>query len=253
MSKTQSITAILNCYRRPQNLAPQIKALLAQSVQPQEIWIWKNYHPDQEHFDWGSFSKFAQEAGIRIIDSNYNWKYCGRFALACLVDTDFTAIFDDDTIPGKEWFENCINSFNRAEGLYGGVGVTLHNDRTYQPNTRYGWVSGNLDIVEVDLVGHAWFFPALYSRYMWMQKPMWENGEDMHFSAMCQLYGDIKTYVPPHPPNYQECWSSLYGNQLGVDAVASSAVRNHQQFYKERNECVKRLNDWGWKLCKDKK
>jgi hypothetical protein len=77
MSKTQSITAILNCYRRPQNLAPQIKALLAQSVQPQEIWIWKNYHPDQEHFDWGSFSKFAQEAGIRIIDSNYNWKYCG--------------------------------------------------------------------------------------------------------------------------------------------------------------------------------
>ena len=46
MSKTQSITAILNCYRRPQNLAPQIKALLAQSVQPQEIWIWKNYHPD---------------------------------------------------------------------------------------------------------------------------------------------------------------------------------------------------------------
>ena len=47
----RSITAILNCYRRPQNLIPQIQALVSQTVKPTEIWIWKNYHPDQDLFD----------------------------------------------------------------------------------------------------------------------------------------------------------------------------------------------------------
>lgn len=241
------ITAILNCYRRPQNLQPQIQAILNQTVPPTEIWVWKNYHPDQEGFDWSAFNMYARQAGIRVIESNYNWKYCGRFAAACLVDTEYTAIFDDDTICGPEWFENCLNSNIEKPGIYGGVGVNLHTDRTYQPNTRYGWVSGNLDTVEVDLVGHAWFFKSEYIKYMWMEKPTWENGEDMHFSAMAQIHGGIKTYVPPHPVSHKDCWSSLYGVELGVDEVASSAVRNHQQFYKERNAVVEKLIGLGWK------
>lgn len=245
----RSITAILNCYRRPQNLIPQIQGLLNQTVPPDEIWIWRNYHEDQEYFDWEDFRIFAAQNKIKLIESNYNWKYCGRFASACLVDTEFTAIFDDDTICGSKWFENCINSFDEKEGIYGGVGVNLKTKESYQPNTRYGWVSGNEEIVEVDLVGHAWFFPASYIKYMWMEKPMWANGEDMHFSAMCQIHGGVKTYVPPHPRHNTDLWSSLYGQQLGVDAVASSAVRNHGQFYLERNQCVQRLVDLGWKLC----
>jgi len=70
------ITAILNCYRRPQNLVPQIKAIINQTVRPTEIWIWKNYHPDQNNFAWDGFGLYAEQAGIRIIESNYNWKYC---------------------------------------------------------------------------------------------------------------------------------------------------------------------------------
>ncbi|NVM35918.1 MAG: glycosyltransferase [Candidatus Lokiarchaeota archaeon] len=247
------ITAILNCYRRPQNLQPQIKALINQTVPPEEIWVWKNYHPDQNNFDWTSFNLYAQQAGIRVIESNYNWKYCGRFAAACLVDTEFTAIFDDDTIPGPRWFENCLDSYNECNGIYGGVGVCLNQETSYQPNTRYGWVSGNQNTVEVDLVGHAWFFPSSYIKYMWMEKPMWANGEDMHFSAMCQIHGNIKTYVPSHPVDNKDLWSSLYGQQLGVDEVASSAQRNHKQFYKERNECVQRLVGLGWKTYVNRK
>ena len=246
------ITAILNCYRRPQNLQPQIQAILKQTVAPTEIWVWKNYHPDQDSFDWSAFNMYARQAGIRVIESNYNWKYCGRFAAACLVDTEYTAIFDDDTICGSEWFENCLTCMKNQEGIYGGVGVNLHTNSTYQPNTRFGWVSGNLEPVEVDLVGHAWFFKSEYIKYMWMEKPAWANGEDMHFSAMAQIHGGVKTYVPPHPPSYKECWSSLYGVQLGVDEVASSAIRNHQQFYKERNEVVERLVGLGWKTVKQR-
>jgi hypothetical protein len=245
----KSITAILNCYRRPQNLQPQVESLLKQTVPPEEIWIWKNYHDDIGLFDWDGFCLYAEDNNIKIVESNFNWKYCGRFSLACLVDTEFTAIFDDDTIPGIKWLENCINSYEKMNGIYGGVGVNLHQKSSYQPNTRHGWVSANEEITEVDLVGHAWFFPASYIKYMWMEKPMWSNGEDMHFSAMCQIHGDIQTYVPPHPPNDTDMWSSLYGQHLGVDAVASSAVRNHAKFYLERDECVRRLVELGWELC----
>jgi len=246
------ITVILNCYRRPQNLQAQIESLLKQTIPPEQIFIWMNDSEELHYFDWGEVEKLIKEHNIRTVPSNYNWKYCGRFALACLVDTEFTAIFDDDTIPGPEWFENCINTHHETPGIMGGVGVRLRTDCAYQPNIRDGWVNANEQTVEVDLVGHAWFFPAEYIKYMWMEKPVWDNGEDMHFSAMCQIHGGINTYVPPHPMNDRKKWSSLYGVQLGIDAVASSAVRNHNKFYKERNAVVQRLRGLGWRLQRDK-
>lgn len=43
---------------------------------------------------------------IRIVYSpQYNFKYHARFALALMFDTEFTAIFDDDTIPQPQWLE----------------------------------------------------------------------------------------------------------------------------------------------------
>jgi len=251
----KDITVILNCYRRPQNLKFQIEALLNQTIPPSNIWIWMNRSDELHFFDWTETQALIEEHNIRTLQSNYNWKYCGRFSLACMVDTTWTAIFDDDTIPGTNWFANCLECMDNVHSdphenvpypILGGVGVTLHQNDAYQPNTRHGWVSANEFREKVDLVGHAWFFPAHYIQYMWRKKPMWDNGEDMHFSAMCQIYGGIDTWVPPHPKSDTSLWSSLHGVQLGVDDVASSAVRNHAEFYKQRNECVKRLSNMGW-------
>ena len=41
-----SITAILNGYRRPNNIPLQINALRNQTVPPDEIWLWRNHHED---------------------------------------------------------------------------------------------------------------------------------------------------------------------------------------------------------------
>ena len=81
---------------------------------------------------------------------------------------------------------------------------------------------------------------------------MWENGEDMHFSAMAQIYGGIKTYIPPQPASDPSLSSSLHGMAFGMDAVASSHQRNHERFYAERTRCVQKLINHGWKLLKDK-
>jgi hypothetical protein len=227
---------------------------LGQTVPPEEIWVWTNYHEDQLNFDWDGCHLWLEEHGIKIFTSNFNWKYCGRFAAACLVDTEYTAIFDDDTIPGPKWFENCLNTLDTPYnfGILGGIGLRLHSDFTYNEHTRYGWAEPNESVVEVDLVGHAWFFPAHFIRYMWYEKPMWATGEDMHFSAMCQKYGNIKTYVPPHPKDDKDMHSSLFGNELGIDAVASSRVQNHATFFNERNICLQRLVNFGWSLYKDR-
>lgn len=43
---------------------------------------------------------------IQIVHSpHYNYKFYGRFALALTFDTEFTSIFDDDTIPQPCWLE----------------------------------------------------------------------------------------------------------------------------------------------------
>ena len=37
-----------------------------------------------------------------------------------------------------------------------------------------------------------------------------DNGEDIMFSYLLQKYGNIKTFVPPHPENNKELWCTDY-------------------------------------------
>ena len=126
--------------------------------------------------------------------------------------------------------------------------------KQYRHHTRFGWSSQNEDIVEVDLVGHAWFFKQSWLKYLWMEKPfMWDNGEDIQFSYCCQKYGGVKTYCPPHPTSDLSMHSSLKGYEYGVDDKASSNSRNHGVFYKQRDACVSNAIDNGWKTVEMRK
>ena len=132
--KKETITVILNCYRRPEYLEEQIKSIKQQTIQPKEIWIWVNYHEDNSGID---FSKYNVD---KVIKNDYNWKFYGRFAGAMLSDSKYIAMFDDDTMPGKKWFENCMNTMKETEGILGGAGVILSGEK-YTGHSRYGWSS----------------------------------------------------------------------------------------------------------------
>ena len=232
---------ILNCYRRPEYLQHQIDSIRKQTVQPKQIWIWVNHHSDNENID---FTQFNVD---RVIKNDYNWKFYGRFAGAMLADTKYIALFDDDTIPGTNWFENCVNTMKVTPGILGGAGVLLKDER-YYGHSRTGWSALNEKTTEVDLVGHAWFFEKEWLKYLWMEKPFtWNNGEDIQFSYTAQKYGNIKTYCPPHPSSNKELHSSLQGYELGVDSKATSNSRNHEVFYAQRDACVKNAIINGWK------
>jgi len=96
-------------------------------------------------------------------------------------------LFDDDILPQVNWIKNCLDTINTGtDGILGGSGVLLPANGGYSSKHKVGWNGHHYDkVTRVDLVGHAWFFDKQYLKYLWEEAPhSWENGEDIHFSAM---------------------------------------------------------------------
>ena len=247
---SRDITVILNLYRREHYLAEQIQAIREQSVKPEEIWLWVNADSANTHF---SPDKYDLD---KVFHNDFNWKYYGRFAAALLADTEYVAMFDDDTIPGPKWFENCLHHMeNGYEGIMGGAGVKL-NSQYYVDHERVGGNGEppNEKIEEVDLVGHAWFFKRDWLKYLWLEKPFtWDNGEDIQFGYLAKRYGGVKTFVPPHPVKDKDMHCSVKGWQYGTDDKASSngSLMPVGLFYQQRDRCVKPGLDNGWETVND--
>lgn len=244
----QDITVILNCYKRPEYLDEQILSIENQSIKPKEIWIWYNSPETGQQIDLeGKFNSH------KIIKSNYNFKFHARFALGLLAKTEYVAFFDDDTIPGNRWFENCLLTLEMVgDSVLGTTGVILNSDK-YEGNSKVGWNGEQINVPkEVDLVGHAWFLRQENLKYLWYEKPeSLENGEDIQLSYLCQKYGKLKTYVPPHAEDYN-FWGSLpeKGNVYGTDAHATWVHNiDHRPI---RNQIVKNLISKGWSTVNSK-
>lgn len=216
------VTAILNGFRRGENLDEQIEALKNQSVPPSEILVWYN-HPDN-----GKEINYNISSQVPVAYCNYNFGVWARFAFALMAKSEYVCIFDDDTIPGKRWLENCLNTMKTSEGLLGTIGLLYPNPVSpfsercsyYEYHIKYGWDNPNEEVKQVDFIGHSWFFKKEWLSDYWREIPDRKYdlcGEDMHFSYMLQKYRNIRTFVPPHPKNDRELWGSLKGNQYGAD------------------------------------
>ena len=238
------ITVILTAYKRSEYLEQQIAALRAQTVPPKEIWVWSNRSDD----DLRDVSKLAD----RVVASNSNFLFWGRFALANLVRTRYVAFFDDDILPQSRWFENCLNTIATGnDGILGGSGVLLPTTGGYSSKHKAGWNGNHFSsAVQVDLVGHAWFMNKAYVNYMWREEPVsWDNGEDIHLSYMALKYGGIKTIVPPHPESDQSLWSCRpdFGKIVGRLNVATYKTKDHKN---TRSEIVDSHTKDGWQVVK---
>ena len=241
-----NISVILNVYKRSYTLKDQINAILAQSVEvkPEDIHIWYNTPEDGQHGQY-----FPDIPGIKTYWCNYNTKFFGRFLIPLLCKTEFIAMFDDDIIPQPNWLQNCLDSMEKKEGIYGGIGV-ITNGKTYEPRTVVGWNGIHSDeITQVDLVGHSWFYRQEWARFLWDEPPVsWDNGEDMMFAYVCQKQG-IDSFVPPHPESDKSIWACDrgVGNQLGNDMASSWRIRN---YITDRDKIVMELIKRGWKTLK---
>jgi hypothetical protein len=239
---SDGITCIINCYKRWDGLGLIVNALKKQSKLPSEIHVLFNTTPPQK-----VLSALRSDALItNILCSDANLGVWHRFAYALNAKTEYICIFDDDTIPGNRWLENCLTCMQRREGLYGTVGLRLLDVECYMKHQRFGWPSQNTDVEEVDLVGHSWFFKREWLSSYWRDLPPVKGfefmGEDMHMSYALQKYHALPTLVPPHPKNDQSLWGSV-ASQRGVDKYAISMTGKASRM----DEAVKRLVRLGWK------
>lgn len=223
--ETADITAILTLYKRPHRLQEQILALRNQTTVPKRIIVVRNY------VDGIPLPSLPND--VITIESSKNFGVWTRFAAGLLTDTEFICVFDDDTIPGNQWFENCMSSMKIREGLYGTIGIKFPTTRyAFTMDDRVGWDRPNTEITQVDIVGHAWFFKRRWLTYLWNYTPDYDTdlkcAEDINFSFELQKVG-IPTLVPPHPPGQHSLYGSIpqkaweYGCDINAISGESSA------------------------------
>ena len=250
---SESVTVILNGYKRKENLNEQLEAIKNQSVKVDSVMLWYNYPGDDDFVNYDIMSE------VPTAYSNVNLGVWARFAYALNTETEYVCIFDDDTIPGRRWIENCLNTIKTHNGLLGTVGllytkpVPPEQSSYFEHYIRFGWTNNNINVEEVDLVGHSWFFRREWLSSYWRELPhprFKTCGEDMHFSIMLQKHLGLKTYVPPHPPNDKDLWGSIKGAEYGSEhslwetGPSNQKQLMHEYFHEQRKK--------GWRLVNEK-
>jgi hypothetical protein len=239
------ITVILNGYKRSYQFEKQLNAIKNQTLRPKEIMFWQN-HGDA--FDPNLTSNLTHA------NCNKNLGVWARFAYALNARTEYVCIFDDDTIPGKKWLENCYETIQKHDGLLGTIGVKFLDENNYINNDRVGWDRPNESTEQVDIVGHSWFFKREDLATFWRELPDIDHsqlvGEDMHFSYTLQKYTNKKTYVPPHPINDRDLWGSIpeIAWSVGTDGAAISRNMDNMN---TMNNAFKGYIKKGFKLIKN--
>jgi hypothetical protein len=225
-----NISVILTAWARPQYLEEQVERVLNQTVHPHEIILWYNKPPPKTGFlEMRQRTNFKNEKYVKKILCDYNFGIIPRFSMASCMEGEYVCIFDDDTLPGKRWLENCLNYVDSAKSLCGTIGLRyLSRTELKTEKPRMGWEAMNTKLEFVDLVGHSWFFRREWAKYFWDEVPLLNIfGEDIHFCAMLQRHG-IRAACPPHPPDDKSLWGSIRP-ELGVDKVAISINKNRSK------------------------
>lgn len=239
-----TISVILNSFKRTDYLSNQINSLKNQTIKPNEIFLWNNS------------SKLINNNDIDLeVFSSKNLGVWGRFSLALNTSSQYICLIDDDTIPGKKWFENCINSMNSKEGVYGARGINFCSKKDYIVVEEKGIYGPCNEIERVDIVGHNWFFKRDWLPYFWLEMPEITQsrfvGEDMNLSYSLKKYLNLDTFVPPHPKNDKDLWGgnlemSLKLGQLDV-AISKNKKRLNEmnemyRFYVSKGLNIHKIN-----------
>jgi hypothetical protein len=237
------VTIILNGYNRLKYINKQIDAMKSQTVKIKEILIWQNQNSKNQTV------KIPKD--VHLIKSSFNFGVWSRFALALNSKSEYICVFDDDTIPGKNWLKNCINTIEKKNGLLGTRGVRFASKKEYIVGEEFGWNNPNDDIKQVDIVGHSWFFRRDWLAGFWRELPDIDVsnyvGEDIHFSYTIQKYLKLNTYVPPHPLEDKTLWGSNSNFALKVGSD-KNAISYNKLRMAEMDLCLKNYIKKGFKL-----
>jgi hypothetical protein len=239
------VTALINLYKRYDTVVEIYKSLIEQTFPISFIYVWVNEATDEQKIN----ELRHKLPKARFVLSDENLGVWARFSFGLNIQTEYTVVFDDDTIPGVRWVENCLTTMASKEALLGTVGLIYESKSSYMSHSRYGWTSANEEPIVVDIVGHSWFFKTEWLKDYWYAKDdscgLDFCGEDMHFSYALQKKG-IPTIVPPHPISNPSLWGSLKAIEKGTgqEAISMSGKGSHMDLP------LRRLIERGFRLQK---
>lgn len=225
------IDVVLTCYKRPQVLAQQLEAVKNQTLKPRRIFLYQDGIDGYYKVELNDKILSRFDACKISLTNGGVWK---RFEFAEeICKSPYVCIFDDDTIPGARWLENCHMNMMQQRGIYVTNGVLVRNFKDYKEDRIWvGVYNPNFKTCAVDFGGHAWFFER--QCLTWMLAVPWREkykfvGEDMTISAAAKKHG-VGTYTPQHPKKIFSIWGSLpefafkYGSsEVGVSANPSNS------------------------------
>ncbi|MBM93273.1 MAG: hypothetical protein CMF51_00780 [Legionellales bacterium] len=243
------VAAVMNLYKRPEVLEQQLEALERQTLKPKKIMI---FHDSVASGPFVNFPEHLKDRFDVIEVAKENVGVWGRFEFAQQAHTEYTCVFDDDTIPGDRWLESCHHHMMQSEGLYGANGVIMLDPAAYPKHIiNVGWSMPHAQALEVDFVGQSWFFKTQWLKLLFQAPQSVQNlkicGEDMSFSYQLKKVLNIRTYVPPHPLKQLSVYGSLpeYAKSLGTSKVALSACSlNLKQFNTAMNLLLSEPGGW---------
>lgn len=182
----KKISVILTAWKRS-SIEEQLIRLDQQSMRGDtEIYVWQN----DDHVD---LTDLRKSYGFQHIHSYKNFKFHGRFSLPLLLDTDYSVILDDDTLPNPKWLDKCVRLCSEKNCIVGGNGRIVHPKFNLYDEM---CVDDPIGDFEVDYVGHCWFFRTEWARYFWsFQQPTFATGEDISFCASLKIAAGIPSFV----------------------------------------------------------
>lgn len=245
-----SVGVIMTIYKRD-HYNHQLMALLQQTHLPSVIYVYQN----ESHINFNLNPDVLEKAKLLNIKINHihskdkNFKFHGRFTVPLIMKTDYVAIFDDDTIPGQNWLKNCLYTSTQLNCIVGANGRILpgegYKEIGLDPNDK-----PNESPIEVDYVGHCWFFKRSWIHHMWRDEPAsLENGEDIHLAASLKVFGGIKCYWAHQPLGRKDMWGDTQPT-FGWDDHASYKKPAHGN---QRSEIMSYWKEKGWLSCYEAK
>ncbi len=217
------VDVVLTCYKRPQVLSQQLAAIKNQTLKPRRIFLYQDGIDDYYKIELND-KILSEFDACKISAKNFGvWK---RFEFAEeICKSPYVCIFDDDTIPGERWLENCHVNMMQNRGVFVTNGILIRNFENYREKRIWaGWKLPNAETCAVDFGGHSWFFEREYLKSMlsksWSKKYKLV-GEDMTLSFAAAELG-FGTYVPRHPLKILSLWGSLpeFAWKYGMNDVA---------------------------------
>lgn len=229
------VDVILTAWKRPHLLVEQLKRIEAQSENINRLIIWQN----EQHFVIPN--DLRKKYDFDIILSSRNLKFHGRFTLPLVLDSEYVAIFDDDTMPNKDWLTHARTWCDKENAIIGA------NGRHVGRSIPCGLCDGhyNDEAMYPDIVGHCWFVRREWIPLMWKHRPPhFENGEDIHLAASLNIELGIKCCLPPQPKSQPIVWADTTPG-VGDDPVAQHKNKEHR---KQRADLYQFWKEKGWKI-----